>query len=52
MKWIALFWYIIDVSLAVCNITAPIGDSEDDVANDSVGNRDVSSFPIDCAYPD
>jgi hypothetical protein len=37
---------LFDVSLAVYNITAPIGDNEDDVANDSVGNGDVSSFLI------
>lgn len=43
---------LFDVSLTLCNITAPIGDSEDDVANDSIGNWDVSSFLIDCAYPD
>jgi hypothetical protein len=38
--------------LAVCNVTAPNGNSEDDVANDSVEKLDVSSFLIDCTYPD
>jgi hypothetical protein len=46
------FDVLFDVSLAACNITAPNGNSEDDVANDSVGKWDVSSFLIDCTYPD